>query len=96
LVGIGTASGDSTALAILSVIGTITGLLMAVLAVPGLVAGYGLLIRKSWGRILTIVVAILGLVNFPLGTLMGIYTLWVLLQETATDYFTPFKQPGTA
>ncbi len=88
LAGIGVVSGDSTAMMVLSIIGTAVGLVLVILAIPGLVAGYGLLTRKSWGRILAIVVGILSLINFPLGTAVGIYTLWVLFQEEATDYFT--------
>lgn len=41
--------------------------------------GYALLNRTSWGRILAIVAGILALFKFPLGTALGIYTLWVLL-----------------
>lgn len=91
LAGIGVASGDSQAMAILSVVGTVVGVLLAVLAIPGLVAGYGLLARKAWGRVLAIVVGILGLINFPIGTAIGVYALLVLLQEGATDYFMPAK-----
>lgn len=91
LAGIGIATGDSEAAAILGVTGTALGLLLAVLGVPGIVAGYGLLVRKSWGRILAIVVGVLGLINFPIGTAIGIYALFVLLQEAATDYFAPPK-----
>ena len=61
-----------------------------VLGIQGMVAGYGLLRRKAWGRILAMVVGFLGflgLVNFPLGTAIGIYTFWVLLQDSAADYF---------
>lgn len=43
------------------------------------VTGYALLNRASWGRILAIVAGILALFKFPLGTALGIYTLWVLL-----------------
>ena len=89
LAGIGAASGDLQALAILSVVGTVCGAFFAALAVPGLLAGYGLLKRASWGRVLAIVVGVLGLFNFPVGTVIGIYSLWVLLQNAATDYFTP-------
>lgn len=42
------------------------------------VVGYGLLTRKPWGRVLGIVVSILALLKFPIGTGLGIYTLWVL------------------
>jgi hypothetical protein len=47
-------------------------------AVLALAAGYGLLNRRPWGRIVAILAAILALIKFPLGTALGIYTLWVL------------------
>ncbi|MCC7354791.1 MAG: hypothetical protein IT330_13675 [Anaerolineae bacterium] len=87
LVGIGVSVGEPEAMTILSIVGTGVALLLAVLSVPGIVAGVGLLARKSWARILTIVLSILGLVNFPIGTLIGVYALWVLMQEGATGYF---------
>jgi hypothetical protein len=87
LIGVGVATGDSEARAVLGVVGTSIGLLLAALGIPGLVAGYGLLARKIWARLLAIVVGILGLVNFPFGTAIGLYTLWVLTQPAAIDYF---------
>lgn len=87
LSSIGVVSGDSQAALILGVVGTWGGLLFLVLSLPGFLAGYGLLQRKEWGRILAIVVACLNLLNFPLGTLLGAYTIWVLLQVSATEYF---------
>jgi len=87
LAGIGFATGDPSATAILSIVGSGVGILLMALALPGLLAGYGLLKGKSWGRILAIVVGILGLLNIPIGTLIGVYTLWVLLQEDAEAYF---------
>jgi hypothetical protein len=89
LTGIGVASGEREAVAILGTVGTAVGLLLVVLGIPGLVAGAGLLARKSWARILAIVVGILGLVNFPVGTAIGVYTLFVLMQDAATEYFAP-------
>jgi hypothetical protein len=47
-------------------------------AALALVSGYSLLTRRPWGRVLAIVAAILSLIKFPLGTALGIYTLWVL------------------
>jgi hypothetical protein len=91
LTGIGVASGDSTAMMVLSVVGTSLGILLTILGIPGLAAGYGLLARRSWGRILAVVVGFFNLVNFPLGTAIGLYTLWVLLQDAAADYFAPLK-----
>jgi hypothetical protein len=47
-------------------------------AALALIAGYGLLNRRPWGRIVAIIAAILALLKFPIGTALGIYTLWVL------------------
>ena len=87
--GIGLATGEPDATWILGIVGTSVCALLALLGIPGIVAGYGLLRRKGWGRILALVVGFLGLVNLPLGTAIGIYTFWVLLQEAATEYFAP-------
>jgi hypothetical protein len=89
LTGIGVATGEREAMAILGAVGTAVGLLLIVLGIPGLVAGAGLLARKSWARILALVVGILGLVNFPIGTAIGLYAIFVLMQDAATEYFAP-------
>jgi hypothetical protein len=87
LVGLAPVTGDPEPMWILSLVGTAVGLLMTALGLPGLLAGYGLLTRKPWSRVLAIVVGILSLINFPVGTAIGLYTLWVLTQPTATEYF---------
>jgi hypothetical protein len=43
------------------------------------VAGWGLLERTEWGRIVAIIVAILSLIKFPFGTALGVATLIILL-----------------
>ena len=43
-------SGDAVALPILGLVGTVGLVFFAVLALPGLLAGYGLLKRKKWGN----------------------------------------------
>jgi hypothetical protein len=80
-------SGDAVAFPILGLVGTVGLVFFAVLALPGLLAGYGLLKRKKWGQILGIVDGLLSLLNFPVGTAIGGYTLFVLFQNSANDYF---------
>jgi hypothetical protein len=80
-------SGDGVALGILGLIGTVGLLFFGMLALPGMLAGYGLLKRKKWGQILGIVVGALSLFNIPVGTALGAYTLFVLFQNSANDYF---------
>jgi hypothetical protein len=89
LVGIGLTTGEAEGAGVLLTVGTLVGLLLAALSIPGIAAGVGLLMRKTWGRILAIVVAILSLGNVPIGTAIGAYVLFVLLQEGAAGYFGP-------
>lgn len=93
LPGIGIISQDSTALGILATIGVSVAAFLVFLALPGVVSGFGLLKRKAWGRVLAIVVSILSLVAFPVGTLVGLYAIWVLFQEGAHVYFGALPEP---
>ena len=87
LTGIGAVSGDVQAVTVLSMVATGVAGLLTLLALPSILTGIGLLQRRGWARILGIVMGILNLVNFPIGTIIGAYTLWVLLQNTAQEYF---------
>jgi hypothetical protein len=60
-------------------------------------AGWGLLQRQPWARMLTIVLAFLALFNIPFGTALGIYTLWVLLPaESDAEYEHQARMAGAA
>jgi hypothetical protein len=48
-------------------------------ALVGLFAGWGLLQRQSWARVLTIILSFFAVLGFPLGTTLGVFSLWVLL-----------------
>jgi hypothetical protein len=59
---------------------SVIGVLLLIKAVAGFAAGWGLLQREPWARVLTIVLAFISMfTNIPIGTALGIYTLWVLL-----------------
>jgi nitrate reductase gamma subunit len=50
-------------------------------------AGYGLLKQRQWGRVVAIVVGVLNLFAFPLGTTLGVYALVVLLHGDCNRIF---------
>lgn len=87
LAGTGALADDPEAAAITSGMGVIVGVIVLVLSVPNLLAGYGLLKRRSWARLLALVLGFLNLFQVPLGTALGIYTFWVLLKDEAAAYF---------
>ena len=81
LVGIRERAPDAlVGVSVLAGIGGIVLVAAVLLAVPGLVAGFGLLQFRPWARILTIILSALELLNVPFGTALGIYGLWVLTQ----------------
>lgn len=71
----------------LGVIGGIGFLVLAVVSVPLLIAGLGLLKHRRWAQVLAIVMAVLSLINIPFGTALGIYGLWVLLNKDTKPLF---------
>ncbi len=90
-------TGDAaTGMAILGVIGVVVLIVALVLAVPGLIAGIGLLGYRSWARILAIIISALDLLHVPFGTALGIYGLWVLLSPETEALFRrrPVVQTG--
>ena len=75
------AQGEHQAGGVLGVLAFALGGLLAVLALPGIIGGWGLYLGRPWARPLVIVLAILHIFNFPFGTGIGIYTIWALLYQ---------------
>jgi hypothetical protein len=75
------------ALPILGITGTALALFLLVVSLPGVIAGIGLLKYRPWARILTIVLSAINLIHFPLGTILGVYGLYVLLSDEGARLF---------
>ena len=88
IVGVAADPEDAAiALPILGIAGSALGMMLLLLSLPGLITGWGLLTFKSWARILGIVLSALNLLNIPVGTELGIYGLWVLLNKDTEHLF---------
>jgi hypothetical protein len=72
---------------VLGIAGAALAAFLVIFALPGLLAGYGLLNYKPWARILGIVLSAISLINIPIGTLLGVYGLWVLLSNGTERLF---------
>jgi hypothetical protein len=86
--GGGMISGDADAIRITSIVALVVGGLIILFSLPSLIAGTGLLGLNNWARILTIVLGLLNLPGFPTGTALGVYTLYVLLNDESSRLFT--------
>lgn len=65
------------------------------LGIPSILAGWGLLTFRPWARILAILLSALGLINVPIGTILGIYGLWVLFSKETEALFQSVPKPPT-
>ena len=72
---------------IVPVVLLVVALLMFVVSVVGIVAAAGVLGRKRWGRVLMLVISFFNLLRVPVGTVLGGYSIWVLLNDETIRLF---------
>jgi hypothetical protein len=68
------------------VIGVITVLLFAL---PSIIGGMGLLNKKKWALTVVLVLGCFKLFSFPIGTALGVYTIWVYSEDHKQHLATP-------
>jgi hypothetical protein len=89
--GIVGASADpedaAIAIPVLGFAGTALAVFLGVFSLPSLATGYGLINYKEWARVLGIILSAINLINIPLGTIVGAYGLWVLLNKETERLF---------
>ena len=73
----------------MAVIGVVVVLVICCVSLPALIGGIGLLRMRNWSRIFMIVISILHLLSFPIGTALGVYGIWVLFQDEARRLLEP-------
>jgi hypothetical protein len=79
--------GEEEALPILLAVALGVGGVILVLSVPGIVGGVGVLRYKNWARYLVLVLSVFDLINIPIGTIVGIYSIWVLVRDDTVELF---------
>lgn len=62
-------------------------IVLGCISLLGLVGGIGVLSYKPWARIMVIIVAVIGCLNIPIGTLAGVYSIWVMMQDETLKLF---------
>jgi hypothetical protein len=85
--GVGALSRDRDAMIITGTVATVVASLFVIFSIPSIIGGIGVLKRREWGRIVTIVLSAIHLLNFPIGTIVGAYSIWALLNEQSKSYF---------
>jgi len=72
----------------------IIAILIIIVSIAGIIGAIGVMKKKEWGRLLLLVVSFFNLLHVPLGTILGVYSLWVLLNdETIREFNTIMNAP---
>jgi hypothetical protein len=79
----------SEVLNIVPIILTFVGVLIMIFSIAGIIGAVGVLKKKEWGRITLLVLSFFSLLSIPLGTILGVYGIWVLLNDETIRLFNP-------
>ena len=70
-------------------VGTAVSMWLLIISVPGIIGGIGVLRHQSWARYLILVLSVVELFSMPIGTAVGVYSIWVLAQDDTAKLFGP-------
>ena len=68
-------------------IAAVLTILVVLVSIACIVGAIGLINRKRWAQILLLVLSFLNLIHFPLGTAIGVYGIWVLMNDETDALF---------
>jgi len=62
-------------------ISTIVTSIILLMSIPSIIGGIAVLNSKKWGLTLVLILGCFKLFSFPVGTALGIYTIWVYTED---------------
>lgn len=80
---------EDTVIPITFFVGTAVSMWLLIISVPGIVGGIGVLRHQSWARYLILVLSVVELFSIPIGTTVGVYSIWALAQDQSAKLFGP-------
>jgi hypothetical protein len=66
---------------ILSIVQYLPVMVILFFSIPTLIAGIGLLTLQRWATIFALIMGCLKLFSFPIGTAIGIYAIWIYIED---------------
>ena len=64
-----------------SILQYLPAILIIFMSLPSLIAGIGLLNHQRWAMVLALILGCFKLFSFPIGTAVGVYTIWVYSKD---------------
>jgi putative Mn2+ efflux pump MntP len=66
----------------------VTGIVWVItifVSIPSIIAGIGLLNKQRWALTLALILGCLKLLSFPIGTAIGVYSIWVYTENSRLE-----------
>ncbi len=67
--------------AVRNLIKSVFYILLIFCALPSIIGGIGVLQKKNWGMIITLIAGCISIFSFPFGTAIGGYTIYVFIED---------------
>jgi hypothetical protein len=64
-----------------TIVTVVCGFIIIIISLPSIIGGLGMIFNQKWAFILILIAGIFSLISFPMGTAIGIYTLWVYFKD---------------
>jgi hypothetical protein len=83
---------------LVTILSRFLGGILLLTSIPAIIAGIGFIQEKDWSKVLGLIMGIIYLLFFPIGTLIGIYSIWLnaqtVVKEKAPRYATDLIKEG--
>lgn len=70
---------------VVSILQIIPWIIVLFISIPSVLAGIGLLNNQPWAMVMALILGCIKLFWFPIGTAIGIYTIWVYVESKKTE-----------
>ena len=68
-----------------TLVAIITWTITLFISIPSIIAGIGLLNKQRWALTLALILGCLKLLSFPIGTAIGVYSIWVYTENSKLE-----------
>ena len=92
LLRIGREIGGDFAVLFFALFGIGVGVMLTPMFYLAIFGGIGLLQWRPWARNMVLTASVIELINVPIGTMLGAYSIWVLSHQETVDLFKRLKE----
>jgi fructose-specific phosphotransferase system IIC component len=64
-----------------NVAGAVAAAFLFVFAIVGFISGTAMMLNQRWAQIPVLILGCINLISIPLGTTLGVYTIWVYMHD---------------